>query len=155
MKKKAFFDNAHLLYRHWGIVPLLYGSLGLELLTGKDLHADDVDILIPAFFLCDRWHEFRQVLACDGYTLIDEREHVFEKDGVALAYACVEELETFAGISASEIERHSCEHTAFLLLSLEQYQKVYIASAQDGYRRECRQKKDADKPAVIQKHLNG
>ena len=40
-------ENARLLSDKFGIVPLLYGSLGLEYLTGDDLGADDIDILVP------------------------------------------------------------------------------------------------------------
>lgn len=58
MKKEAFLENARLLWQAFGIVPLLYGSLGLEYLTGENLHADSIDILIPEVFLHDRWCEF-------------------------------------------------------------------------------------------------
>ena len=40
-------ENARLLSDKFGIVPLLYGSLGLAYLTGDDLGADDIDILVP------------------------------------------------------------------------------------------------------------
>ena len=35
MKKAMFFENAKLLYDKFGIVPLMYGSLGLEYITNK------------------------------------------------------------------------------------------------------------------------
>lgn len=153
MKKQAFLENAKLLSQKLDIVPLLYGSLGLEYLTGENLNADDIDILIPEIFLYDRWLEFREVLAQHGYLLTDEREHTFQKDGIAHAYASVEELESFAGISLSDIRQYRENGIVFRLLSLEQYQKVYTASAKDGYRVEVRQKKDSDKLALIQKYM--
>lgn len=155
MKKTAFLENAELLSREFGIVPLMYGSLGLEYLTGENLNADDIDILIPEIFLRDRWQEFRNVLESCGYCLTNEREHTFCKDGFAYSYASVEELEDFAGISVCEIRQFTENGVAFRLLSLEQYRKVYTASAKDGYRREVRQKKDGEKLAVIQKYANG
>lgn len=153
MKKQAFMENADLLAREFGIVPLMYGSLGLEYLTGENLNADDIDILIPEVFLSDRWCEFRETLASHGYVLNDEREHTFRKGGIAYAYASIEELEDFAGISVHEIRQYTENGVAFRLLSLEQYRRVYAASAKDGYRREVRQKKDGEKIAVIQKYL--
>ena len=45
MKKQCFFENAILLNERFGIVPLLYGSLGLEYITNKNLNSDDIDIL--------------------------------------------------------------------------------------------------------------
>lgn len=153
MKKQAFMENADLLSQKFGIVPLMYGSLGLEYLTGENLNADDVDVLIPEIFLRDRWREFREVLEGCGYILSDEREHTFRKDGIACSYASIEELEDFAGISVHEIRQYTENGVAFRLLSLEQYRRVYAASAKDGYRREVRQKKDGEKIAVIQKYL--
>ena len=50
-KKRAFLENARLLQKQLGLVPLMYGSLGLEYLTGQSCIADDVDILIPAAFV--------------------------------------------------------------------------------------------------------
>ena len=67
-----FLENARLLSEEFGIVPLLYGSLGLEYLTGENLDADDIDILIPKVFLTDNWVSFKNILESNGYILIDE-----------------------------------------------------------------------------------
>ena len=152
-KKWAFFENARLLQEAFGITPLLYGSLGLEYLTGKNLNADDIDILIPKAYIAELWHEFTSVLEKNGYTLIDEHEHIFEKGGIHYAYAQIEELESFASIRMSEIATLSAGNLRFKLLSLQQYLKIYTASAKDGYRVEVREKKDFDKIAFIEKQL--
>ena len=77
-KFQLFIDNASLLSENFDITPLLYGSLGLEYLTGCNLESDDIDILIPKAFVTDRWDEFCAVLENSGYILIDEHEHTFE-----------------------------------------------------------------------------
>ena len=152
-KHRAFFANAGLLHEKFGIVPLMYGSLGLEYITGEELHADDVDVLIPKAYIAERWDEFASFLAQQGYVLIDENEHEFEKDGIRYAYAQIEELKPFAGISLTDIAVCSEGGVSFKLLSLEQYLKVYNASSKDGYRVNVRQKKDAEKIALIESHL--
>ncbi len=152
-KREAFFNNAQLLSDTMEIVPLMYGSLGLEYLTGEDLNADDIDILIPQAFLKERWSEFKSILENDGYTLIDEHEHTFEKNNTHYSYASIEELQSFADIRLSEINILSVDGINFKLLSLPQFLKVYTASSKDGYRKETRGKKDADKIAVIKQHL--
>ena len=149
-----FFQNAQLLQKTLGIVPLLYGSLGLEYLTGEDLNADDIDILIPGAYLTDRWSEFRTLLEGNGYLLMDPREHTFEKDGIHYSYAQLEELESFAEIPVSEIQEHTAVDIRFRLLSLAQYLKVYQTSAKDGYRVNTRNKKDTEKIAFIEDHLH-
>ena len=152
-KFNLFLENARLLSDKFGIVPLLYGSLGLEYLTGDDLGADDIDILVSRVFITDRWQEFKAVLEEHGYVLVDEHEHTFVRDGVAYSYADIEDLESFAGIRMKDIEMREADGVRFLLLSLEQYLVVYQKSSKDGYRVNVRQKKDADKIRFIESKL--
>ena len=152
-KFNLFLENARLLSDKLGIVPLLYGSLGLEHLTGEALGADDIDILIPRVFITERWHEFKSHLEAQGYVLADEHEHTFVRDGVAYSYADIEDLESFAGINTEDIDVHEVDGVRFLLLSLEQYLAVYQKSSKDGYRVNVRQKKDADKIRFIESKL--
>ena len=148
-----FLENARFLSDKLGIVPLLYGSLGLEYLTGDALGSDDIDILVPRVFITERWQEFKAVLEEHGYVLADEHEHTFVRDGVAYSYADIEDLESFAGINTESIEMHEVDGVRFLLLSLEQYLAVYKKSSKDGYRVNVRQKKDADKIRFIESKL--
>ena len=152
-KFNLFLENARILSENLGIVPLLYGSLGLEYLTGDALDADDIDILVPRVFITDRWQEFKAVLEEHGYVLVDEHEHTFVRDGVAYSYADIEDLESFAGIHAEDIEMHEVDGVRFMLLTLEQYLAVYQKSSKDGYRVNVRQKKDADKIRFIESKL--
>ncbi len=153
MKVTMFFENAKLIYNRFGIVPLLYGSLGLEYITNENLNSDDIDILIPNRFINEKWDCFKGFLTEVGYILIDEHEHTFQKNGICYSYASFEELESFAKINLSDIEcRINCD-VPFKVLSLEQYLKVYMASSKDGYRINVREKKDADKILFIQNHL--
>ena len=152
-KFKLFLENARILSDKFDIAPLLYGSLGLEYLTGDDLGADDIDILVPCVFITERWHEFKSLLEAHGYVLTDEHEHTFVCDGVTYSYADIEDLESFAGINAEDIEMREADGVHFLLLSLEQYLAVYQKSSKDGYRVNVRQKKDADKIRFIESKL--
>lgn len=152
-KFDLFIENARFLSDKFGIVPLLYGSLGLEYLTGDDLGADDIDILVPRMFVTERWQELKVVLEGQGYALVDACEHTFVRDGVAYSYADIEDLESFAGIRIADIEVHKVDGVRFLLLSLEMYLKVYKKSVQDGYRVNVRRKKDAEKIRFIESKL--
>ena len=154
MKKALFFENAKLLTEKFSIIPLMYGSLGLEYITGKSLDADDIDILIPETFLNEHWSEFKSFLMDRGYILIDEHEHTFQKDDVFYSYASVEELESFAGINISDIRLATNDDVQFSLLSLEQYLTIYMASSKDGYRINVREKKDQEKIEFIENQLN-
>ena len=129
MKITLFFENAKLLYDRFGIIPLMYGSLGLEYITNENLNADDIDILISEVFITERWNEFKNFLTSEGYVLFDEHEHTFQKNGILYSYASIKELEVFAGIQLSDIEQLCNNGIKFKALSLEQYLKVYRASA--------------------------
>lgn len=153
-KLQLFFLNCKYLNKKLGIVPLMYGSLGLEYIVEKSLNADDIDILIPDVFLQEKWPEMRECLALDGYTLVDEHEHTFEKDGVYFSYAGVENLEPFAGIRMDEIKQYDEQGAFFMLLSLQQYLIVYQSSIKDGYRVNERRKKDQEKIDFILAHLS-
>ena len=152
-KFNLFLENARFLSDKFDIVPLLYGSLGLEYLTGEALGVDDIDILVPRVFITERWHEFKALLEAQGYVLVDEHEHTFVHDSVAYSYADIEDLEAFAGISIEDIEMYETDGVRFLLLSLEQYLAVYQKSSKDGYRVNVRQKKDAGKIRFIESKL--
>ena len=152
-KFNYFLANARLLSDKFGVVPLLYGSLGLEYLTRDVLGVDDIDILVPRVFITERWHEFKSLLEAQGYVLADEHEHTFVRDGVAYSYADIEDLESFAGICMKDIEMREADGVCFLLLSLEQYLAVYKQSSKDGYRVNVRQKKDAVKIRFIESKL--
>ena len=131
----------------------MYGSLGLEYITGENLNADDIDILISKVFVNERWGDFVNILESEGYVLIDAHEHTFEKNNIHYSYAQLEELEQFAGISVAEIDVVCKDDVRFRLLSLEQYLKVYRASAKDGYRIQVREKKDYEKIEFIERRM--
>ena len=152
-KINCFLKIARFLNKRFDITPLLFGSLGLEYLSGEPLDADDIDILIPKVFLTTGWQSFQSALENEGFVLKDKSEHTFEKDGILYAYADIEDLKSFAGIPLSEIKSVSAEGAVFKLLSYEQYLSVYQKSIQDGYRINVRQKKDREKIEFIQNHL--
>lgn len=148
-KYDKFIDNALLLEKKFNIKPLLYGSLGLEVLLNVELNSDDIDLLIPEVFLNENWEEFKTFLEENGYTMIDLHEHTFNKNGIDYAYASIENLEEFAGIKVSEINVY--DH--YLLLDAKQYLKVYQTSLKDGYRIYKKNKKDQEKIDLLLQYL--
>ena len=154
MKKQYFFENAKLINNKFRIVPLLYGSLGLEYITNENLKADDIDILIQEVFLKERWNEFKKFLIDEGYELFDEHEHTFQKNNILYSYASIEELKSFVDIDSLNIEHRYENGVEFMILSLEQYLKVYQKSLMDGYRIEVRKKNDRSKIEFIKNHIN-
>lgn len=148
-----FLQNAKELNKEFGIIPLIYGSLGLGLLLEKELNPDDIDILIPEHFIKEDWSLFKARLERLGYQLIDEHEHTFLKGTTKYSYASIEDLFPFAGIPESEINIYQKEDIKYKLLTLEQYLKVYERSSLDGYRINKKEKKDFEKIEYIKQAL--
>lgn len=153
MKKKLFLQIAKNLNETLGVVPLLFGSLGLEQRLGEKLNADDIDMLIPEEYLDEKWDKLIGVMSSLGYSLYDVHEHAFEKDGVSAAFASIENLVPFAGVDITRIPVVNENGVRYYLLGLEDYLKVYTASSKDGYRRDTKNKNDTEKIELIKRAL--
>ena len=154
MKKKEFLYIAKLLNERLHIVPLLFGSLGLEERLHADLDADDIDVLIPEAFLNEKWDSVVSIMNGNGYVLYDLHEHAFEKAGLSFAFASIESLENFAGVDTSKIPIVEEIGVRYYLLDLQDYLKVYTASSKDGYRKNIKNKKDEQKIKLINKVID-
>ncbi len=153
MKKKEFIRIAGSLNERLNIVPLLFGSLGLEQRLDMELDADDIDVLIPEMFLNEKWDSIAALMNDAGYTLYDLHEHAFEKSGLSVAFAEIESLPSFAGIDIKQIPVIDEAGVRYRLLDLHGYLKVYTASAKDGYRKNVKNKQDEQKIELIKTAL--
>ena len=153
MKKNEFLCVAESLNKKLNIVPLLFGSLGLEQRLHTNLNADDIDVLIPEVFLNEKWDSIVAVMNDKGYVLYDLHDHAFEKSGRRLAFASIESLTPFAGIDVTKIPIIDEKGVFYYLLDLQDYLKVYTASSKYGYRKNVKNKKDEEKIKLINKAL--
>lgn len=151
--KKEFLAIAESLNTKLNIVPLLFGSLGLEQRLHTNLNADDIDILISEVFLRDKWNSIVTIMNNNGYVLYDLHEHAFEKSGISVAFASIEDLTPFAGIDPIGIPVIEEAGVRYYLLNLQDYLKVYTASSKDGYRKNTKNKKDEEKIELINKAI--
>lgn len=153
VKKQEFLSIASRLNKDLHIVPLLYGSLGLEQRLQTDLNAEDIDLLIPEVFLNEKWDQLVTLMEENGYALYDLHEHAFEKAGISVAFASLEDLTPFAGVDLTELPVTEEAGVRYSLLTLQDYLKVYTASSQDGYRKNVKHKQDGQKIQLIKKAL--
>ena len=154
MKKTEFLYIAELFNKKLDVVPLLFGSLGLEQRLHTNLNADDIDVLIPEVFLNEKWDNIVAVMNDNGYVLYDLHEHAFEKAGLSVAFASIESLTPFAGVDLTKIPIIEEKGARYYLLDLQDYLKVYTASSNDGYRKNIKNKNDEHKIKLINKELS-
>ena len=148
---QEFLYVAKVLNERLAIVPVLYGSLGLEKLTQMDFSPQDIDILVPLAFLEEKWELLKQTMEQLGYTLVDVAEHEFMKNDCKIGFAFIEDLATFAEVDYKSLERFEDHGANYFLLTISDYHKVYTKSLQDGYRRTKSNSKDLQKLMILSK----
>jgi hypothetical protein len=146
-----------------GITPLLMGSVGLEVVTGRSWDAQDLDIHVPgdkrgwevpADKSIHNWSEIVEVMNSMDYALIDLHEHEFLKDGLSVEFGIIDTLPEFAGVRMEDLKIHRMGEVTYYLLNQEQYLRVYEASSKDSYRADQNNHKDLGKIQYLKYKLN-
>ncbi|EDL66453.1 hypothetical protein BSG1_03835 [Bacillus sp. SG-1] len=146
------------------IIPLLMGSVGLEIVTGKSWDAQDLDIHIPGDergwevppeLNIHNWNDVVNIMELMGYSLIDLHEHEFTKDGLSVEFGIIDTLPSFAGIQLNDLQMHQLGDVKYYLLNPEQYLRVYEASSKDSYRADNNNNKDSRKIEFLKRMING
>ncbi|MEH7380928.1 phosphoribosylanthranilate isomerase [Bacillus sp. JJ1533] len=136
------------------IIPLLMGSVGLEIITGRSWDAQDLDIHVPGDergwevppeLSIHNWSEIMNIMETMGYNLIDLHEHEFSKGGLSVEFGIIDTLPNFAGVKIEDLEIHQFRDVKYYLPNVEQYISIYEASAEDSYRADKNNKKDSRK----------
>lgn len=150
----VFLEIGRMLNESLAVVPVLYGSLGLDRLLCAPITVGDIDLLVPRSILAERWALLVNELRRREFTLLDMDEHEFARDGgVHVMFAAEEDLLCFAGIDAHVLPELEDAGVRFRSLDLWQFRAVYTASSQDGYRRGKRGDADLTKVALIDSEL--
>ena len=127
------------------IIPVLFGSLGLEVLCRENFNADDIDVLVPNKYLDSFWDDFKKLIEENEYVFIDLHEHEFIKGNIKLAFAAEESLVDFADVDYHNLNIINDEGSKYKLLNSQEYLRVYKKSYKDSYRRDKNNGKDKDK----------
>ncbi|GGH86978.1 hypothetical protein JOD43_001844 [Pullulanibacillus pueri] len=136
------------------IIPLLMGSVGLEVVTGKSWDAQDLDIHVPG----DKrgwevppetniynWNNIVDIMISMEYRLVDLHEHAFSKEGLSVEFGIIDTLPSFAGVQLQDLDMHNVGEIKYYLLTPKQYLSVYESSSKDSYRADHNNNKDIRK----------
>lgn len=150
MLYQAFKILARNLNETLDIIPVLYGSLGLERATGIDFEPQDIDVLVPLEFLEEKWDMLKSLMESLGYELVDIHEHEFKKQNIKVGIAFIEDLKQFADIDYNHLEKVEDKGASYFILSIPDYLKVYKKSLIDGYRQSKKNKQDKKKIEILE-----
>jgi hypothetical protein len=148
-KFNEFLNIARKLNGELDIIPVLYGSLGLQMKSNIDFEPQDIDVLVPLEYVNEKWCDLLQTIEKIGYTFVDLREHEFHKEGIKLAFSFIEGLSEFAGVDYTRLELIELDGAKYESLSLEDFLKVYSRCLSDSYRRTKNNNKDVRKIELI------
>ena len=147
-KFEIFLEVSRLLNTH-GIVPILYGSLGLWKIIGEFDKANDIDILVPKKFIKEKWNFLIDLVNKINFKLKDEHEHEFIRDSEIIAFARQEDLEERLQINPKKLKISKINGVRFKELNPQQYLATYQFMLRDEYRQEKRGKEDKRKIILI------
>ena len=143
-----FIHIAKAMNKELNIVPVLYGSLGLERATTYEFNPQDIDILVPFTFLDKKWHMLLKTIEELGYVMVDINEHEFRRDDTKIGISFTEDLEQFAEIEYEALQIVEDNGAKYHSLTISDYLKVYNKSLVDGYRR-SKNNKDHSKIKIL------
>ncbi|MFA9560404.1 phosphoribosylanthranilate isomerase [Evansella sp. AB-rgal1] len=136
------------------IIPLLMGSVGLEIVTEESWDSQDLDIHVPGDkrgwevppdLSIHNWEDIVNIMTSMEYRLIDLHEHEFLKDGLSVEFGIMDTLPSFAGVHLQDLNLHEQGGVKYYLLTPQQYLRVYESSSQDSYRADKNNSKDLKK----------
>ncbi|HSL86939.1 MAG TPA: hypothetical protein VK861_08395, partial [Bacteroidales bacterium] len=116
------------------IIPLLMGSVGMEVVTKRCWDARDIDIHVPGDrrgfqvppeLAVYKWDRIMSIMISMGYELTDLSEHAFHKDGISVEFGISDTLPGFAGVSLEELELFQTGKAEYFLPNTHQYLQVY------------------------------
>lgn len=145
-----------------GITPVLMGSVGMEHITHRAWHPNDIDIHVPGDprgwqapddVRIDQWPQIDKTMTNIGYQLYDLHEHEMRRADFKVEFGNITTLPTFAGIALDALPLRQYDGAQFKVPTAAQFLKIYQASSKDSYRNEQNNDKDFLKIDFLKKIL--
>ena len=124
-KKFSIFLEIAKSFNRQGIVPILYGSLGLYRLIGQLDNVGDIDIIISDVYLKDKFNELIKIMKEIGYEQDPTHPREFTKGEGYVGFESEEKLKQYAGIDYSNFKTVIINNVEFKELRPGNYLMVY------------------------------
>jgi Ca2+/Na+ antiporter len=134
-----------------GIIPLLFGSLGLSRIIGDFKKVGDIDIFLKKDVLNKKRDVINKALKEKGFELISKEKYEFEKEGVIISLGDIESLDIPINLRKIKISKE--EGVKFYELSAENYLAFYQLMLKKRDRKKKR-KEDRRKIELIEEYID-
>jgi len=155
-KLETFLLIAKHLNKSFGVVPILFGSLGLNKTIGEFKKSNDIDILLPDEFVNGRFKDlvdFMKVLSFRFKREIkEENEYEFAKGGEIVSFGGEDDLLVKLEMDSEKLKISQMKEASFKEFSPAQYLELYQFLAKNKNRRK-ENKKDSQKIRLIKKYI--
>lgn len=137
-----------------GIEPIIYGGLGLSLLTKKSFEIRDIDFLLKDSDIDKHWGGIKQLLKRHKYRLDPKHKREFIGKKPYISFLSLGDVKDLATIQFSELEKYEIGSGSYRNLNLEQYLDIYQNGLKKSiWRQKRKNESDLKKIALIKKCL--
>jgi len=131
-----------------GIIPTLYGSLGLFRIIGDFKECEDIDVLVPENSL----KKISDLMEKIGFATKNKEKNIYEKDGEEISFQKEEDENGI--IHAESLKTTELEGAKFKELSLDLYLSFYERMLLDDERKKRKDNQDQEKIDMIKNFLS-
>ncbi|MDI6780382.1 MAG: hypothetical protein QME25_09415 [Bacteroidota bacterium] len=151
MKKKIFniFSKIVRGLNKMGVEPVIYGSLGLYLLIGKNIKVNDIDFLIKDSDFDRKWDDIKRLLEKNHCKLNPEHRQEFKCNGLYVSFLKIKDVSKLTKINFSRLKKYQYVGGVYRNLSLKQYLDFYRRRSDRKYVAAAKRKRDREKIKLI------
>jgi hypothetical protein len=123
-KFSTFLEVAEALNRH-GIVPTLYGSLGLYRLISPLNEISDIDIVVPTIYVKEKFGELLNIMNSIGYLQDAVFPHEFTKGEGQIGFEPEDDFRDYEGVDSAKFKTTKVGGAEFRELNPQDYLTIY------------------------------
>lgn len=115
-----------------GIVPILYGSVGLSRLLRDDLEPRGIDILLPRTWLEEGISMLSTTLEEEGYSVADEISNIYTSRISSLSLRPDDAILPLLGLRRDALRTANENGAEFYELNIADYRRLYELASKQG-----------------------
>jgi len=136
------------------ILPIAYGSLGLNLIIGEQGLINDIDLIISDSEFSSNWDNIKNnILPSLGYEIDTTHWQEFNGHNIPISILKISDLQKLTDIHECQLKKEKLEHVEFYNLSLKQHLDIYENGLLNKYRKQKKNKEDKQKIILIKQNI--